>query len=75
VSSGGALLVYDRMLNDEFNQIENLVISLDMLLVTEGGSEYPVSELRTNAKGAGFVSITEAPLGDYDTLMICRKGT
>lgn len=24
---------------------------------------------------AGFVSITEAPLGDYDTLMICRQGT
>lgn len=75
VSPGGALLVYDRMLDDQSNQIENLVISLDMLLVTEGGSEYPVSELRTNAQAAGFMSITETPLGDYDTLMICRKGT
>lgn len=77
VSAGGALLVYDRMLDDESsqmsNQIENLVISLDMLLVTEGGSEYPVRELRTNAQAAGFTSITEAPLGDYDTLLICRK--
>ena len=73
VSSGGALLVYDRMLGDESNQIENLVISLDMLLVTEGGSEYPVSELRTSALAAGFMSVTEKSLGDYDTLVVCRK--
>jgi hypothetical protein len=73
VSPGGALLVYDRMLDDEPSHVENLVISLDMLLVTEGGSEYPVSELRTNAQAAGFVSVTDRPLGDYDTLVICRK--
>jgi O-methyltransferase domain/Dimerisation domain len=76
VSSGGALLAYDRMLDDEPNhQVENLVCSLHMLLLTDGGSEYPVSELRTNALAAGFRSVSDQPLGDYDTLMICRKGT
>jgi hypothetical protein len=72
VCPGGALLAYDRMLDDE-PEIENLVISLNMLLVTEGGSEYPASELCTNALAAGFVSVTELPLGDYDTLVICHK--
>lgn len=76
VSSGGALLVYDQMLNDDpDHQVEKLIRSLHMLLITEGGSEYPVSELRINALAAGFTSVTDQPLGDYDTLMICRKGT
>ncbi|MGH3898012.1 MAG: methyltransferase, partial [Pseudonocardiaceae bacterium] len=75
VSPGGALLAYDRMLDDQPDHVENLVISLDMLLVTEGGSEYPVNELRTNAQNTGFTSITDQPLGDYDTLMICHKST
>ena len=39
VNPGGVLLVYDRMLGDTANLVENLVISLDMLLVTEGGCE------------------------------------
>ncbi|HEY8374615.1 MAG TPA: methyltransferase [Pseudonocardiaceae bacterium] len=73
VNPGGVLLVYDRMLDDEPNHVENLVISLDMLLVTDGGSEYTVTELRGHAEAAGFTSITDQPLGDYDTLVICRK--
>ncbi|MBP2327251.1 hypothetical protein JOF56_007636 [Kibdelosporangium banguiense] len=73
VSPGGALLVYDRMLDDDPRHVENLVISLDMLLVTDGGSEYTVTELRGHVAAAGCDSITEQPLGDYDTLVICRK--
>lgn len=69
---GGALLAYDRMLTDVPN-VENLVISLDMLLVTDGGSEYPVTELRDNALAAGFATAEEQPLGEYDTLLVCRK--
>lgn len=75
VSSGGALLVYDRMPDSDSTCIENLVSGLNMLLLTEGGSEYSVSELRTNALAAGFASVTDQPLGDYDTLVICRKGS
>lgn len=70
---GGVLLVYDRMLDDEPNHVENLVISLDMLLVTDGGSEYAVSELVGHAKSAGFASTTVVPLGHDDTLVICHK--
>lgn len=73
VNPGGALIVYDRMLDDEPDHVENLVISLDMLLVTDGGSEYPVSELVGNARRAGFTSTETAPFSDYDTIVVCRK--
>jgi hypothetical protein len=73
VLPGGVLLVYDRMLAEGPAYVENLVISLDMLLVTEGGSEYTVGELREHATSAGFDAVEEAPLGDYDTLVVCHK--
>lgn len=73
ISPGGVLLVYDRILDRESSRVENLVISLDMLLVTDGGSEYTVAELREHAYQAGFVSIEDRPLGDYDTVVVARK--
>ncbi|HEY4019982.1 MAG TPA: methyltransferase [Pseudonocardiaceae bacterium] len=73
VNPGGVLVVYDRMLTDDSTHVENLVISLDMLLVTDGGAEYTISELRTNAQEAGFIDIEDNPLGDYDTIVVCHK--
>lgn len=73
VRPGGVLLVYDRMLDRASSRVENLVISLDMLLVTEGGSEYTVAEFREYAREAGFSVIEDRPLGDYDTLVVCHK--
>ena len=73
LNPGGVLLVYDRMLDDEPTHVENLVISLDMLLVTDGGAEYPVSEIRDHATSLGASSIRVQLLGDYDTLVECRK--
>jgi SAM-dependent methyltransferase len=73
VSPGGALVVYDRMLDEDARHVENLVISLDMLLVTDGGSEYTAEELIGHASAAGFTDITASPLGDYDTLVVAHK--
>lgn len=73
VNPGGALLVYDRMLEDEPSHVENLVISLDMLLVTDGGSEYTVTELLDHAAAAGCTDVTAEPLGHDDTLVVLRK--
>ncbi|MCW2881633.1 MAG: O-methyltransferase family protein [Sphaerisporangium sp.] len=73
VNPGGVLLVYDRMLDRESSRVENLVISLDMLLVTDGGSEYTVAELRGHAEEAGFTSIEDRLLGEDDTLVVARK--
>ncbi|MCZ4097858.1 methyltransferase [Streptomyces sp. SID13666] len=73
VLPGGTLLVYDRMLDDEPEHAENLVISLDMLLVTDGGSEYPAAEIVGYAEHAGFAGTEVKLLGDYDTLVVARK--
>ncbi|KOV88133.1 methyltransferase [Streptomyces sp. NRRL WC-3618] len=73
VNPGGTLLMYDRMLEDESTHIENLVISLDMLLVTDGGEEYPTSEAVAVAKQVGFASVEVSTLSEYDTLVVCRK--
>jgi len=73
LNPGGTLLVYDRMLEPGPSYVENLVISLDMLLVTDGGSEYTAAELVGHAENAGFESTTVKSLGEYDTLVICHK--
>jgi hypothetical protein len=73
INPGGTLLVYDRMLERAESRVENLVISLDMLLVTDGGSEYTAAEVHENARAAGFTAVTDRLLGEYDTLVIARK--
>ncbi|QMU78147.1 helix-turn-helix domain-containing protein [Streptacidiphilus sp. PB12-B1b] len=73
VNPGGTVLIYDRMLGEARDDIENLVASLNMLLVTEGGAEYTVSEIEAQATAAGFGSVSHRPLADYDTLVICHK--
>jgi len=70
---GGALLVYDRMLHPGEEDIENLVASLNMLLVTEGGGEYTVADLADQAVAVGFGSITHEAFSAYDTLVTCAK--
>lgn len=75
VNPGGVLLVYDRMLDRASSRQVNLVVSLDMLLVTDGGSEYTLDELRGHAREAGFTSVSDQPLGEDDTLLIARKAS
>lgn len=74
VNPGGTVLVYDRMLGRRADDTENLVASLNMLLVTEGGGEYSAEDVGEQARRAGFASVTDRPLADFDTLVICRKG-
>ncbi|WP_430790375.1 methyltransferase [Actinoplanes sp. G11-F43] len=73
VRPGGTLLIYDRMLDRASSRVENLVISLDMLLVTDGGSEYTVAEATGHCLRAGFADAESRDLGDDDTLVIARK--
>jgi hypothetical protein len=70
---GGALLVYDAMLDDERTDLARLVVSLNMLLVTKGGSEYPEAHCRAWLADAGFVDIRRQPLGGTDTLVLGHK--
>ncbi|MFB9235116.1 methyltransferase [Plantactinospora siamensis] len=73
LTPGGFLVIYDPMVDHELSHPENLVVSLDMLLTTDGGSEYSPEEARGWLRDAGFVSVTERPLADSDTLLVARK--
>jgi len=73
VRPGGALLVYDRMLDNPPTDLDNLVISLDMLLTTPGGEEYPVDECVAVLESVGFTGVVAKPLGSHDTLVIGYK--
>jgi hypothetical protein len=73
VASGGTLLVYDAMLDDEPTDLARILVSINMLLVTRGGAEYPASECERWMRDAGFTAITRTPLGSTDTLVAGRK--
>ena len=73
VRPNGWLLVYDAMLDEEPTDLARILVSINMLLVTSGGSEYPVSECRQWMAAAGFVDVHDRELGVTDTLVAGRK--
>ncbi len=73
ISPGGALLVYDSMIDPEPADLSKILVSLNMLLVTEGGSEYTVDECRQWMSEAGFGEISARPIGTGDTIVTARK--
>ncbi len=73
VRPGGAVLVYDPMLDPERPNPVNLVISLDMLLTTRGGGEYSPAECRGWLEECGFRVDPPKSLGFSDTLLVGHK--
>jgi SAM-dependent methyltransferase len=73
VRPGGALLIYDRMLDTPPTSQDNLIISLDMLLTTRGGAEYPIEECTALLDRVGCTGIVTKPLGSHDTLVIGHR--
>lgn len=70
---GGTVLIYDAMLDDEPTDLARLVVSLNMLLVTQGGSEYRAAEGERWLRDAGFSVAARRSLGSTDTLLVGRK--
>jgi SAM-dependent methyltransferase len=73
LAPGGALLIYDAMLDDERQDLSKLLVSINMLLVTEGGSEYAVGECRDYLLTAGFTRPAVHPLGANNILVVGYK--
>lgn len=73
VRPGGALLVYDPMVDEHPADPGNYLISLSMLLTTDGGSEYTAQECGSWMEEAGFTVASVQPLGFGDTLVTARK--
>ncbi|MET9297306.1 methyltransferase [Streptomyces sp. NPDC003077] len=54
VEPGGAVIVYDAMLDDERDDARSLLQSLNCSIMRDGGSEYTVGECRGYVERAGF---------------------
>ena len=74
VAPGGYALVYDTMINsDRPDNANPLVVSINMMLCTPGGSEYTPEEGARWFTDAGFATVTWTPLINDDTLLIARR--
>lgn len=73
VRPGGALLIYDPMIDPDNPNPVNVVISLHMMLTTRGGREYAPAEARSWLEKAGFTVAEQRSLGFSDTLLVGRK--
>ncbi|MER5772350.1 methyltransferase [Streptomyces sp. NPDC001985] len=71
--AGGAVLIYDALIDDERRDPANLLLSLNMQLVTAGGSEYSGADCRSWLGAAGFTRCETVPLTDADSLIIGHK--
>ncbi|MFF7580962.1 methyltransferase [Streptomyces sp. NPDC008061] len=67
---GGTLIVYDAMIDDERrHNTYGLMLSLNMLIDTEGGSEYTVTDATQWLQAAGFAKVSARPLiGGYTAI-------
>ncbi|MFJ6118809.1 methyltransferase [Streptomyces sp. NPDC092129] len=67
---GGTLIVYDAMIDDDRrHNTYGFMVSLNMLIDTEGGSEYTVADATTWLAEAGFSTVNSRPLiGGYTTI-------
>jgi SAM-dependent methyltransferase len=75
VRPGGAVVVYDRMIDDDRRENSVCLLGcLNLLLVTPGGSEYTVAQCRSWLAEAGFADMSQLSLVDgLETAVIGRK--
>jgi 8-O-methyltransferase len=72
VRPGGTLLVWDPMIADD-DQLDNLIRSLNLQLMTPTGSGYRVDECVGWLREAGYDEVTHQPLGHAVTLVVARR--
>jgi hypothetical protein len=73
VRPGGRVLVYDRMISDERSEVDELLGSLHMRLVSSAGSEYRADECAGWLAGVGFSTPRHQPLVEGYTLVSARR--
>lgn len=73
VSPGGVLIVCDPMVDDADPELQSLLASLHMLVMTEGGSAYGPAECRSWMQDAGFGDVVHRPAGFGNTLVVGTK--
>jgi hypothetical protein len=71
---GGALIVYDSLIDDlRRGPTHSLLASLNMLIETDGGFEYSGAECTNWMQEAGFGDVRLQPLGGPHTAVVAMK--
>jgi O-methyltransferase/methyltransferase family protein len=71
---GGALIVYDALIDDDrSSNVFGLLLSLNMLIETEGGAQYTAAECCAWMREAGFREATAEPLAGPDSMVVGIK--
>ena len=71
---GGAIIVYEQLVDDERRErAVSLLVSLLMLIETPGGATYTGAECRSWMEAAGFKEITVKHLSGLDWLVVGYK--
>ena len=73
ISPGGALIIYDPLIDEQRRLPHGLLSSLNMLSETASGSEYTATECKSWMIQAGFREIWTEPLGDMHGAVIGTK--
>jgi hypothetical protein len=71
---GGALIVYDQMIDDERREnAPGLLMSLNMLIETPGGFDYTGADCIGWLREAGFTQIRQEPLAGPHSMVVGIK--
>lgn len=71
---GGALIVYDAMIDDARSRnVAGLLMSLNMLIETPGGFDYTPADCRGWMKTAGFRRASVVPLTATESMVIATR--
>jgi SAM-dependent methyltransferase len=74
LNPGGALIVYDAIIDDERRENTfGLLMSLNMLIETKGGFDYTGADCRGWMQEAGFSQVRVEPLVGPDSMVIGFK--
>jgi SAM-dependent methyltransferase len=72
--AGGAFIAYDAIVDDDRRvNLPGMLISLTMLIETQGGSDYTAREGLEWLREAGFRDLAVEPLAGIDTMMVGWK--
>jgi hypothetical protein len=74
IPKGGAVIVYDAIIDDERRENAfGLLMSLNMLIETPGGFDYTGADCQSWMRDAGFTNTRIEPLAGPDSMVIGFK--
>ena len=73
IPAGGALVVYGRLIDDNRSSVDGLLSSLNMLLMSRGGSNFTGAECRSWMLATGFRKADAEPLTVDQTMIVALK--